>query len=290
MTYTSGGESRRGVAFRSRHSTWPMMRVEEALQIIMSAAVRHHVTITLSLSGPGHISPAHGYTTATEVLAREQVPNYRASIKDGYGVVSSDGPGVYVVAAVSHMGQGSAVVLERGAVARVTTGAPVPLGADAVIQVEDTELVTSTADGEEGSVRVLTAVQPGNDIRPVGSDIEEGEVLLQAGTLLNASEIGLLAAQGLKTVQVNTKPRVAILSTGNELVQLDTEQLQYGKVRDSNSHALSHLLAEDGYTVSHYSHLPDTLEAVSAGLTEAAKHSDVIITTGTIIEAALEAE
>ena len=117
--------SRRGVAFRSRHSTWPMLPVEEALSLITKSAASHPLkTATLSTIPPtleGQ-APAHSHVTGSLVLAREDLPNYRASIKDGYAVVSGDGPGVYQVVAVSKMGHNSGIVLESGTVSRVTTG------------------------------------------------------------------------------------------------------------------------------------------------------------------------
>lgn len=185
----------RGVAHRARHSPWPMVPVPEALSLVARCAGSHPLrTTTLSTQlAPGQATcPAHRHVTCREVLAVEEVPNYRASVKDGYAVLAGDGPGVRRVAGVSSMGCSSPLAVGSGAVARVTTGGLVPLGADAVVQVEDTELVTSSDSGEEEQVRILARVGPGTDIRPVGSDVTKGQVLLPSYTYLNSSEIGQL--------------------------------------------------------------------------------------------------
>ena len=124
-----------GVAFRPRKSEWPMMKVEKALALIVQHSkdrcefVKH--TIDFSSAAPS----ARYHVLAETLLAREEVPNYPASIKDGYAVIASDGPGVYNVVTISQTGDETVAPLTAGSVARVTTGAPVPHGADAVVQV-----------------------------------------------------------------------------------------------------------------------------------------------------------
>ena len=288
----SEAQKRREVAFRSRQSTWPMLSVSEALVLITDAAAMKRVINDRTINVPVLVEnssgasslhnglSAYGHVTAYHIIARENVPNYRASIKDGYAVVSDDGVGEFKVGTVSKMGENNSGAVVSGTVARVTTGGTVPLGADAVVQVEDTELVSATTDGEEDVIRVLSKVSPGTDIRPVGSDITVDEVLLPAKCQLNAAEIGLLASQGVENIEVFRKPNIALLSTGNELVLHKASQVQSGQVRDSNSPAIVRLLQEDGYSVSYSSHLPDALQHVKDGLQAALKVSDIIITTG----------
>lgn len=282
---------RREVAFRSRQSIWPMLSVPEALSLIINAAtIKQDNVKTVKLpifnaNSSEHepsksLISAHGHVTAYHVVANENVPNYRASIKDGYAVVSSDGLGDFNVATVSKMGENNNGTLASGTIARVTTGGIVPLGADAVVQVEDTELVSATEDGEEDVIRVLSKVSPGTDIRPVGSDIAQGDVLLPEKCQLNAAEIGLLASQGIGHVEVFKKPKVALVSTGNELLSHTVSHLKSGQVRDSNKPALYFLLQEDGYPVSYTSHLPDSLDCTKAGLKKAFQEADIVISTG----------
>ena len=106
--------------------------------------------------------------------------------------------------------------MRSGFISRITTGAPLPPGADAVVQVEDTELVESV-DGEEGVVRILSSVEPGCDVRPVGVDIASGQEVLRRGERLGPAELGLLASSGVTEVKVVATPTVAVLSTGNEV-------------------------------------------------------------------------
>lgn len=110
------------------------------------------------------------------------------------------------------------VEVRSGFVSRITTGAALPLGADAVVQVEDTELVQATANGEEEAVvRILSTIPPGHDVRPVGVDIAKGEQVLKRFETLGPAELGLLAAIGVTKVNIIAPPTVAVLSTGNEV-------------------------------------------------------------------------
>lgn len=108
------------------------------------------------------------------------------------------------------------VKVQSGFISRITTGAPLPPGADAVVQVEDTQLVLGEGD-DEHTVKILTTVAPGNDVRAVGIDIAAGEEVLKKGTMLGPAELGLLASLGMSEVKVVGTPTVAVLSTGNEV-------------------------------------------------------------------------
>jgi gephyrin len=121
-------------------------------------------------------------------------------VQDGYAVVSSDGPGEYDVAFEAFAGVAPRT-LAPGAVAYIGTGGPLPEGADAVLQIEDTEFLGATRAGGAKRVRVNKAVPPGNDVRQVGSDMAAGEVVLQAGHHIGAAEIGILATVGATSVK-----------------------------------------------------------------------------------------
>ncbi|XP_072970141.1 molybdopterin biosynthesis protein CNX1 [Typha angustifolia] len=208
-------------------SSAAMIPVDEALRIVLSVAKRlDPVTVPLH-DAPGHV-------LAEDVRAPDPLPPYRASIKDGYAVVASDGPGEYPVVTESRAGNdGVGVVITPKSVAYVTTGGPVPDGADAVVQVEDTEEVTDTLNGLK-RVRILTRVAEGHDIRNVGCDIEKDAIVLKSGEHVGCPEVGLLATVGVTTVKVYPRPTVAVLSTGDELVQPATQTLCRGQIRDSN--------------------------------------------------------
>ncbi|KAK2508860.1 hypothetical protein MC885_006650, partial [Smutsia gigantea] len=167
-----------------------------------------------------------------------------------------------------------------GQVMRVTTGAPIPCGADAVVQVEDTELIRESDDGtEELEVRILVQARPGQDIRPIGHDIKRGECVLAKGTHMGPSEIGLLATVGVTEVEVNKFPVVAVMSTGNELLNPEDDLLP-GKIRDSNRSTLLATIQEHGYPTINLGIVGDNPDDLLNALNEGISRADVIITSG----------
>ncbi|TMW95672.1 hypothetical protein EJD97_008502 [Solanum chilense] len=218
-----------------------MITVEEALEIVLNVAQRL----------PPVILPIHevfGKVLAEDITAPDPLPPYPASIKDGYAVVAADGPGEYPVITESRAGNDAlGVTVTPGTVAYVTTGGPVPDGADAVVQVEDTESI-SVASAEGKRVRILKQTSPGVDIRAVsypvpvlvrgsrypgelveGSDIAQGTIVLKSGERLGAAEIGLLATVGVVAVKVYPCPTIGVLSTGDELVEPTVGSLNRGQ-------------------------------------------------------------
>ena len=221
-------DPRAGPTSRHRQSPYEMLSVEEATRRILDNTPINGALV--------------GRVLAEDVLAREAVPAYRASIVDGYAInVSKDGPstkGSFPVASVSHASPGEIPALEQGTIARITTGAPLPPGATSVIMVEDTVLSSMTEDGqEEEIVEILTdSIKPDENVREVGSDIKYGETVLRKGDEISAvgGELGLLASVGKAEVMVYDKPIVGVLSTGDEMDHNRPSQLQMGEVRDCN--------------------------------------------------------
>ncbi|MHB0925272.1 MAG: molybdopterin molybdotransferase MoeA [Gallionellaceae bacterium] len=175
-----------------------------------------------------------GRVLAEEVRANRDQPPYDISAMDGYALRSADLAGVPATLEIVEdikAGDMPTKTLASGQCARIMTGAPMPLGADAVIRVEDTEALA------DNRVQINQAVKPGNDIRRLGENMRNGEVVLAPGTAITPGVIGVLATVKCAQVQVYRRPRVAILSTGNELEGLD-EPVDPNKIPNSNSYAL----------------------------------------------------
>lgn len=203
------------------------------------ATVLEHTPVLAPEEVP--LAGALGRVLAQTVTARDALPPFPASIKDGYAVVAADGPGEYPVVGESRAGFLDALDLRPGQVAYITTGAPVPPGADAVVQVEDTEpapagAAAAATAGEQQQRRVVIKkpAKAGQDIRPVGSDIQAGAVVLEAGERVGVAEVGILATVGAVKLPVHAVPALAVLSTGDEVVDPHAQQLGPGQIRDCN--------------------------------------------------------
>ncbi|KAK6338075.1 hypothetical protein TWF696_001546 [Orbilia brochopaga] len=267
------------VTRRHRSSPYPMISVAQAHKLIaenlpLPTIIRHKVSETLV-----------GYILAEDVTAVESVPAFRASIVDGYAVLHTDGTGIYPVVSVSHAAAGESKVLSSGEIARITTGAPLPSGATAVVMVEDTRIAEKTEDGsEELRVEVLASgLENMENVREVGSDVRAGEVILRKGTQITAigGEVGLLASVGVQQVNVYRKPVVGVLSTGDEVVYHDREgPLKLGEVRDSNRPTLLAAICARGFNAVDLSIAKDSAETLEETIKDALKSVDVIITTG----------
>uniref|UniRef100_A0A8C8DGR3 Gephyrin n=1 Tax=Oncorhynchus tshawytscha TaxID=74940 RepID=A0A8C8DGR3_ONCTS len=221
-----------------------------------------------------------GRVLAQDVYAKDNLPPFPASVKDGYAVRAADGPGDRFIIGESQAGQQPTHTVMPGQVMRVTTGAPIPCGADAVVQVEDTELLRESEDGtEELEVRILVQARPGQDIRPIGHDIKRGECVLSKGTHMGPSEIGLLATVGVTEVEVQKFPVVAVMSTGNELLNPE-DDLHPGKIRDSNRSTLLATIQEHGYPTINLGIVGDNPDDLLNALNEGISRADVIITSG----------
>lgn len=209
-----------------------MIPVEEALACIL-----------------GHIQPlepvrmefnkALGFVLAEDVRASENMPPFPAAAKDGFAVIAGDTSRERRLIGEQMAGTMDGPQVEPGTVVRITTGAPIPPGADAVVMVERTE-------ERDGRVIIHQEhIEPGADVRPPGQDIQRGQLVLQGGTRLGPAEIGLLATIGHTTVKVHRKPIVAVMSTGDELVEPDKTPGP-GQIRDSNRYTLAAVVEEAG--------------------------------------------
>ncbi|TDT15530.1 molybdopterin molybdochelatase [Ilumatobacter fluminis] len=222
---------------------------------------------------------AEGLVLADDVVATEQVPPFDNTAVDGYAVIAADVAGaadspvelpvVDEIAAGAH----SAHVLQRGEAIRIMTGAPMPAGADAVVMVEDTERV-----GDD-RVRISASVESGAAVRRAGDDVQPGDLLFEAGTVVTPAIVGVLASINARRVHVHPRLKVAVLSTGDELVE-DGRELQPGEIRESNRRMLAGMLRETGCEVVDVGIVRDDEDALETVLLNAAASCDAIVTSG----------
>ena len=261
------------VAERDRHSPYPLVSMSDALSVIKENANCLPKTVVSIEDSLGHI-------LASDVFAQEPFPPFPASVKDGYAVLASDGPGERVVLGPVTAGEIAASQVISGHVMRITTGAPVPQGADAVVQVEDTELLESDDGGRtEKRIKILTCPKPGQDIRPIGFDVNKGQQVLSAYDKLGPAELGLMASLGLTDVEVFQKPKVAVLSTGNEVVS-PGQVTKAGQIRDSNKIALKSMINSHGFEFIDLGIAADTPQDLESKLSAGLELADVVVSSG----------
>lgn len=249
------------------------MSVEEALARIL-AEIQALPTTQVPLS------EALGLVLAQDIVAQEDIPPFSNSAMDGFALLSRDSqprsgqpPRLRVTGGVA-AGYVADEAVTEGTAMRIMTGAPVPPGADTVIQVELTR-----SEGPQGEwVEIMQAVPPGNNIRPAGEDMHRGQTILLQGNEIGSWEIGVLATLGWANVPVTRRPHVAILGTGDEVIDVD-EPLRPGKIRNSNSYLLEAAVRLAGAIPHRLGVARDTVESLREKFTEAIQY-DLIITSG----------
>ena len=216
------------------------------------------------------------HVLAVDVAAPHAIPPFANSAMDGYALRGVDLPreGDKRFRQLGVMLAGGAAALEigRDECVRITTGAPLPVGADTVVIKEHVRL-------EGDAVVVAGGEASGANVRPAGEDLVAGELAARAGELLSAARLGLLASCGMAHVPVARRPRVALLVTGDELVP-PGQPLGFGQIHDSNRYSLGALLEGLGIVAEPVAHVPDDVEALREALTVAATRCDVVITSG----------
>jgi molybdopterin molybdotransferase len=214
----------------------------------------------------------YGRVLAEDVVAPAPLPAFPSSAVDGFAVRAADGGKALRVAGESAAGRPSERDLEPGTAIRILTGGVLPAGADCVVMLEDV-----TLDGDV--VTVPGGLQPGQNFHAPGADLRAGERVLPAGSSLGPAEIGLAAALGLAELPVGRRPRVALMSTGDELVEVG-ERPGRGQIPDSNRWALLAALREAGAEVRLLGIGPDEPEALRRLVAGALAESDVLVTSG----------
>ena len=226
---------------------------------------------------------ADGRVLAQDVVSVLEVPPQDNSSMDGYALHCTDvapGRALRVSQRIPAGSQGAP--LQAGTVARIFTGAPIPPGADAVVMQEDCQEVQG-ADASSPAIQVQTQPQVGQWIRRRGEDVTLGATILQSGSRLGPAALGMAASVGLAQLQVACKPRVALFSTGDELVMPGTvapQDMAPGSIYNSNRFFLAALLRRMGCEVTDLGIVPDRLDATVQALRDAAQAHDVVLTSG----------
>ena len=247
-----------------------MIPLADAQQVVLDRCGRLS-TVSLPLV------EALGHVTAGAVAAGEAVPAFDNTAMDGYAVRSADtaaAPVTLDVVATLAAGPAPAVTVQKGQAVRIMTGAPIPPGADAVIMVERTRRL-------DGGSRVLAevSVPAGNHVRTAGEDLRVGKVVFEAGETLQPAHLGVLAGLGIHTVEVVRRPRVGVMSTGDELVD-GPQPLALGQIRDSNRYSLLSLVRGTGSEGVDLGLVRDDPDAIRDTIARGAASCDTVLTSG----------
>jgi molybdopterin molybdotransferase len=249
----------------------PMMSVDEAVGLIAARVTAVHDVETVALTA------ADGRILASDVRASLPLPPFTNSAVDGYAVRSRDlpreGEAVFPVAGRIQAGASAGEAIRPGHAARIFTGAPMPDGADTVFMQEDVRL------DQAGRVVLPAGLKSGANVRPAGEDIATGFSALTAGQRLRPQDVALAAAFGLTHIEVRRRIRVAVFSTGNELVSPGSPR-KPAQLFDSNRFMLMAMLARLGCEVSDLGIIGDDHAALAQGLKKVAGGHDLILTTG----------
>jgi molybdopterin molybdotransferase len=247
--------------------------IDEALALLMASATPIERTERVS------IREAHNRVLAADAVSAYDVPPFDRAAMDGYAVIAEDtfGAGRYAARTLRciekvYTGQVPSHAVSRGECIEIATGAPMPEGADAIVMVEETEKVDST------TVRIFTPVYPRQHVGSRAADIAAGKPLLARGSLLNPSRIGALAATGASDVEVFARPRVAVISTGAEIIE-PGQPLGPGQIYDINQFTLSSIIGAHGGVAVTGPIAPDSLPELTDAL-RASADDDIIVFSG----------
>ena len=226
-----------------------------------------------------NVSEAYGRILFEDVYSRIDFPPFNKALKDGFAILAEDSfgaseesPNTLDVIDFLEAGSTTDKKVEKGRCIEISTGAAMPDGADAVVMVEYAEKL-------EGKVNLLAAATPFQDVAKKGSDIEEGNLILEKGDFLNPCKIGVLLSQGFDTIEVYKKPTVGIISSGNEIM-MQGEELAYGKVYDVNGNMIKNDAVSCGADAKFLGIMKDDYEEVKEKIILSLKEVDVLICSG----------
>jgi molybdopterin molybdotransferase len=251
-----------------------MLPIERGLEIVMSTARAKNRPDWMPGEAVSLLDSMHRILRE-DILADSDSPRFDKAIRDGYAVRVEDVarvPAVLSVIGESRAGAGADITVERGQCCEIMTGAPLPQGTNAVIMVEHTERLSPEA------VKILRSARENEGLLRRGAEAREGEKILQAGRRIGLADIGLLAGAGVSSVTVTRKPRVAVIATGDELVEVD-QQPEPGQIRNSNTYTIVAQVKEAGAEAIQLGigrdNLEDLRDKIRRGL-----ESDILLVSG----------
>src|SRR5699024_655921 len=241
--------------------------IEQAISALSDTLNPQTATQNLALAD------ALQHILAQSVYAQVDVPQWDNSAMDGYALRADDLQHTDSLPLAGRIAAGDQPeqTLPAGHCMHILTGAPIPQGADTVVPQENCTISSANIQ--------FKGYQAGGNIRRRGEEIQQGQLLLKAGTRLRAQEIGLLASQGFATVAVYRPLRIGLISSGNELAELG-QPLKAGQIYDINSHSLKALFTGLGFQVTHYAKIPDDLQQNIDSLAKASQEQDILISSG----------
>lgn len=256
-----------------------MIDYAQALAIILLKSPRLDASRRASSDALGHV-------LAEPVCSPESLPPFNNSAMDGFALYAGQQKLLTMGTELPVLGSqaaGDASTSADGGAWEIMTGARMPAGMDTVVPIEQVEILDSDADGRPHKVRLSADIPAGQHVRRCGEDVLQGNVIMQAGDVLQAQHIMLLAAVGVANVSVVRRPRVAIINTGQELVDDPQQPLQSGQIRNSNGPFLAARIAAAGADVVHRQTVTDEAEAFLLAV-EASLHAgaDVVLSTGAV--------
>ena len=246
---------------------------DDAVATVASEAKRHRLPVELV-----SISRAHSRILARDLVAPIPLPPFDNSAMDGYAVrhadLAPDGDTVLRLAGEQFAGPDRGLGMAPGECVRITTGAPMPAGADTVV-------IREQVQADDDGIRIPAGTLPGANVRHSGEDVQAGDRVLQAGAVLTPARVSLAAALGLAQVEIAQRPTVAVFTTGDELVEPGLP-LPPGGIYNSNRELLMGLLRADGLEPTAWPTLPDAPERVASMLRDAASSFDVVVSCGAV--------
>jgi len=220
------------------------------------------------------IGDAQGRYLAIDIMARENNPTHETSSMDGYAIRFIDQQlGALRISDFVPAGTETRGVVAKGECVKTFTGTLMSEGSDTLIPIENVEV-------KEGMIHITSAVPKGFAVRPIGENYKAGEVLIKKGTKIGFAEIGVMAELGMVQVEVFMKPRVAILSTGNEILDFGETKTSYAQIRSSNHVTVEAILRQLGCETMRFKLIKDERELIEQQLRQALRWSDIVITTG----------